>query len=79
MTESAIKSSIAHSNDEASEVERPSKKPRIDREELDEDEEEDPEPMRQTEEIKASDLYLDTASAMTLLGFRVQNNNAKGE
>ena len=42
---------------------RPLKKPRIDK---DEDEPDADEPLRYTEEVRASDLYLDTASAVTI-------------
>ncbi|KXN88916.1 putative mRNA-splicing protein ubp10 [Leucoagaricus sp. SymC.cos] len=59
--ESTLKTKLTYSNDDAHfESERPSKKPRIDQDESEFNDEE-VEPVRQTEEIKASDLYLDTA------------------
>lgn len=70
MTESAQKANLAHSNDEPLDSERPLKKPRIEEEDMEDDEDE--EPVRQTEEVKASDLYLDTASAVILLEFVCQ-------
>lgn len=42
---------------------RPLKKPRIDQ---DEDEPDTDEPLKYTEGVRASDLYLDTASAVTI-------------
>ncbi|KAF9451371.1 cysteine proteinase [Macrolepiota fuliginosa MF-IS2] len=66
MADPVQKASHTHSNDEPLDLERPLKKPRIDKEDADEDEDEDEEPVRQTDEIKASDLYLDTINRAVL-------------
>jgi hypothetical protein len=60
-----LKISFTHSNDAPSDSERPLKKPRLDQQEPESDAD-DEGPVGQTEEIKASDLYLDTASAVTV-------------
>jgi U4/U6.U5 tri-snRNP-associated protein 2 len=60
MTEPTRKLDSTRSNDGSLDLERPLKKPRIDEE--DEQEDDDEEPVRPTGGIKASDLYLDTAS-----------------
>lgn len=54
---------LTHSHEGPIDSHRPLKKPRIDE---DEDEPDPDEPIRQTEEVRASDLYLDTASAVTI-------------
>lgn len=61
MAESTPKDNLVHSNDAQPDFERPSKKPRIDQEGSESDNEE---PAARTEDMKASDLYLDTASAV---------------
>jgi U4/U6.U5 tri-snRNP-associated protein 2 len=69
MAEPTRKLDSTHSNDDLPDSERPLKKPRTDEEddrEDDEQEDDEQEPVRPTGAIKASDLYLDTASIMTL-------------
>jgi hypothetical protein len=67
MAESFQRSSLTHTNDDPLDSERPQKRVRVDDDEI--TDEEDEEPVRQTAEIKASDLYLDTASAVVALEF----------
>ncbi|KAJ3571567.1 hypothetical protein NP233_g3679 [Leucocoprinus birnbaumii] len=65
MTESTPKTNLTHSNDETPDMERPAKKARLNQEKpVQDDDEYSEEPVRQNDEIKASDLYLDTASAI---------------
>ncbi len=70
MAEPLQKANLTHTNDEPLDFERPQKRARVDDEEISDEEEEDQAPVRQTTEIKASDLYLDTASAVVSLEFK---------
>lgn len=65
MAESTQKIGLTHTNDEPLDSGRPLKKPRTNEEDMQDDDDE--EPVRQTEGIKASDLYLDTASAVAFV------------
>ncbi|KAF5352667.1 hypothetical protein D9756_005833 [Leucocoprinus leucothites] len=68
MAELTSKASLTHSYDAATDLERPLKKPRVDQELEQDYDDYSEEPVRQTEEIKASDLYLDTArQSLTLI------------
>jgi len=63
MAELTPQADSTQSHDVPRDLKRPLKKPRIDQ---DEDEPDAEEPLRHTEVVRASDLYLDTASAVTI-------------